>query len=672
MGYSDLGCYGSEIQTPNIDSLAANGLRFRNFHNTGRCSPSRASILTGRYPHQAGVGQLDSDLGARGYRGYINRESVTIAEVLRQAGYHTSISGKWHLGRDRPNWPIDRGFDRMFSSPNGGGYYFRPFETANRPLFLDERELDLDDWEKTYNNGKPFYSTDAFTRMGIEFIDDALSQSKPFFLFLTYIAPHFPLEAHRKDVDRYLETDFTTDPPTVGKGTYEKGYEHIREFRASRQKAPGGIASALNGTKGEWSLSPTHAKAPKWKGDKDRERYMAIYAAVVDRMDQQIGLLLDKLDDPDGSPQTADSVADNTIVIFVSDNGGASSGGSAGSGSPGHPDYGPESSKVKYGLAWANASNTPFRRFKSSNHQGGVMTPLVVRWPEGISRPGNEVEAAPGHLVDIMPTLLDAAGADYPTHFGGHKIGPVEGVSLRPLFEPGGSIERKQSLFFEHEGERAMITAAVWKIVSMNNKPWELYFLPEDPQELKNLSGRENSRVKAMAGIWADWANASHVKDWPPGKLPKIGLKATVPLFSPGTLKPGQFTLTRSSRNANLNLALEFGGTAVPDKHYRSIPSLIPFKKGDGELPLEIAASSRASSDDPRSIKLTVNPRYWYLEPEDSETVWLVPPRYHQWAAEKLRNQSGADAAPEGDPDKDGALNHQEFERGTDPLDAES
>lgn len=514
LGYSDLGCYGSEIQTPHLDSLAADGLRFRNFYNTGRCSPSRAALLTGRYQHQAGVGHLDEDWQLHGYRGFLNRESVTLAEVLQQAGYHTSMSGKWHLGRKRPHWPIDRGFDRMFSSPHGGGYYFRPFETANRPLYLDETLVDLDQWETTDNNGQPFYSTDAFTTMGLEFIDEALAADKPFFLYLSYIAPHFPLEAYRADVRKYLDHDHTTTPPTAGTGTYENGYTPIRRFRLAKQKAAGGIAAGLNGTNGEWSLSPQHGSS--WKGGREQERYMALHAAVIDRMDQQIGLVLNKLDNPDGDPGTDDSIADNTIVLFVSDNGGASSGGSTGRGSSGDPAYGSTSSKVRYGSSWANVSNTPFRRFKSSTQEGGIQTPFLIRWPNGITRPGNEVEATRGHFIDLLPTLLDSAGVRYPATYQGHAIQPAEGISLRPLFAPGGTVTRSAPLYFEHEGERALIDGEGWKLMSRHKAAWELYYLPHDPQELDDRAASESARVTTMAADWRAWAQAAHVKDYPP------------------------------------------------------------------------------------------------------------------------------------------------------------
>lgn len=295
--------------------------------------------------------------------------------MLGQAGYFTAMSGKWHLGSARPHWPIDRGFQRMFSSPNGGGYYFVPFETANRPLYLNETLV---------TPGANFYSTDAFTDYGLQFIDEARAASKPFFLYLAYIAPHDPIEAYKADVDKYLAA-----------GTYANGWAPVRAARFARQTAPGGIAAGLAGAPGAWTLSPAHNNAATWSSLSVSEKAaaqqrMAIYAGVVDRMDQQIGRVLAKFGDPNGDGDTADSIADNTIVIFLSDNGG----GATGNGATGHPNYGNTSSGVSYGLSWANASNTPFRRFKASNQEGGIQTPLVIRWPAGITRPGGSVEAA--------------------------------------------------------------------------------------------------------------------------------------------------------------------------------------------------------------------------------------------------------------------------------------
>lgn len=622
MGYSDIGCFGSEIQTPNLDALAASGVRFRNFYTTGRCSPSRASLLTGRYPHEAGVGQLDSNLGAPGYLGHLNEESVTLAEILGQEGYLTAISGKWHLGSARPHWPIDRGFSRMFSSPNGGGYYFRPFETANRPVYLNENLVDLDAWENEYNGGAPFYSTDAFTTMGIEFIDEALQQDKPFFLYLAYIAPHFPLQAYKADVDKYLNNDFKTVPPTAGQGTYADGYNPVRDRRFARQTGPGGIAEDLVGGTGAWQLSPQDGTA--WNGSAERERYMALYAAIVDRMDQQIGLLLEKLDDPDGDPATDDSIAENTIVVFVSDNGGEAAGGKAGTGKSGSPQFDSATRGVKYGFAWANVSNTPFRRFKSSNQEGGILAPMIVRWPAGIDRPANAVEAAPVHLIDLVPTVLDAADLPHPDNFKGRDVAPPDGVSLRPLFSPDGSLARNNPLFFEHQGERAVIDAEGWKLMSRNNAAWELYFLPTDPQELQNLAAAQPGRVSSMADVWFTWAHDAKVKDWPPGKLPKITLSGLRTEASASDPIHGQVRLARSSSTGALDIHLATGGTATPGMDYAALPSIVPLADGMSQQTLDIVPPAGAAASGPAALDLRVKPRYEYIEPNDGVTVRII------------------------------------------------
>jgi len=659
MGFSDLGCYGSEIQTPHIDSLAAEGLRFRSFYNTGRCSPSRASIMTGRYPQEVGVGHLDENWNTPGYMGRIDPNSPTVAETLSDAGYFTAISGKWHLGSQRPNWPIDRGFHRMFSSPNGGGYYFRPFETANRPLFLNETQVDLDDWESTYNAGQPFYSTGAFTTMGLEFIDEALAASKPFFLYLPYIAPHFPLEADEADVLKYLNTDFKTNPPTAGTGTYSSGYEPVRTSRLARQKSPGGIAHSLNGTPQEWQLSPRTGAA--WTNNATHEQRMALHAAVIDRMDRQIGRVLAKLDDPNNDGDQSDSIADNTIVIFVSDNGCASSGGSTGSGNPNHPTYGSGTSGIKVGSSWANVSNTPFRRYKSSNQEGGIRTPFVIRWPDGITRSGNEIETARAHLIDIVPTLLDCAGASVP-----ESQPQPSGISLKPLFVPAGSISRNDPLFFEHEGERAIIDTDGWKLFSRNNTTWELYHLPTDPQELNDLSATETTRVSAMSDAWFDWAHDANVKDYPPTGLQRITLN-TDQNASLDPLQNGTVTLSRTTSSGNVDVHLDIQGTATPTTHYIPLNSVYSFSSNSSQT-LNIVPNSATPLTEARSVEIKVKPRYWYLEPIEPETLWINPTTFAQWKKERLDGQYGLDATPLGDPDKDGAPNYQEFGRGTNPT----
>lgn len=659
LGFSDIGCYGSEIQTPHIDSLAAEGLRFRSFYNTGRCSPSRASIMTGRYPQEVGVGHLDENWNTPGYMGRIDPNSPTVAETLSDAGYFTAISGKWHLGSQRPNWPIDRGFERMFSSPNGGGYYFRPFETANRPLFLNETQVDLDDWETDYNSGQPFYSTDAFTTMGLEFIDEALAAAKPFFLYLPYIAPHFPLEADEAEVLKYLNTDFKTTPPTSGTGTYSSGYEPVRTARLARQKSPGGIAHSLNGTAEEWQLSPRTGAT--WTSNATHEQRMALHAAVIERMDNQIGRVLAKLDDPNNDGNQSDSIANNTIVIFVSDNGCASSGGSTGAGTTNHPTYGSGTSGIKVGSTWANVSNTPFRRFKSSNQEGGIRTPFVIRWPNGISRANNEIETARAHLIDIVPTLLDCAGTSVP-----NTQPQPSGISLKPLFAPAGTITRNDPLFFEHEGERAIIDADGWKLFSQNNSAWELYHLPTDPQELNDLSAPEAARVSTMSDAWFAWAHDANVKDYPPTSLQRVTL-TTDQNASLDSLQNGSVTLSRTTSSGNVDVHIEVQGSATPTTHYTPLNSIYPFS-GNSAQTLSIVPNASTPLTAPKSVEIKIKPRYWYLEPVEPESVWINPTTFDQWKEEHLDGQSGLDATPLGDPDNDGAPNYQEFGRGTDPT----
>ena len=652
MGYSDIGCYGGEIETPYLDSMADSGLRFRNFYNTSRCCPSRAVLLTGRYQHQVGVGEMDSNLGAPGYLGYINRESVTIAEVLKNHGYYTAMSGKWHLGSSRPNWPIDRGFERMFSSPNGGGYYFVPFETANRPVYLNETQI---------TPAADFYSTDDFTDYGLQFIDEALSADKPFFLYLAYIAPHFPLEAYQEDVNKYLTN-----------GVYSNGWDPVRANRLAKQKASGGIAESLNGTAGEWALSPGGGSS--WSAlstsDKARiEEYMALYAAVIDRMDWNIGRLLDKLDNPDGDTNTVDSIANNTIVVFVSDNGAAESGGNTGSGTTGSPIFGNTSDSVKYGRSWGNACNTPFRRYKADTQEGGILTPCVVRWPDGITLPGGTIVTNRAHFIDIAATCIDVAGVAYPSNYNGNVIQPIEGISLTPLFSPTGTIDRTSPLFFEHLGERAVIDGD-WKLMSRNNTAWELYNLAVDPQELNNLASGDPTRVAELSEIWFEWAHDANVKDYRVTNLQRISLVPAEDQASVSGPVEGSISLLRSTSSGAVDVYMDIGGTAVAGIDYTTLPEVVGFTSGNTTAQLVVTPLPGGVTRETKSVEVTVKPRYWYVEPSAASTIWISPDNYDSWALTHLpaTAYSDADRLPFADPDGDGVPNYQERGRGTDPA----
>lgn len=480
MGYSDLGCFGSEIETPNLDRLAAGGLRFTRFYNAARCCPTRASLLTGLYPHQAGMGGMVNSSKdpqrAGAYQGYLNDRCVTIAEVLGRAGYATYMAGKWHVGEFRPVWPVDRGFDRYYGLVSGGMNYFNIRLGKRKGIF---RHFAVDDREyRPPADG--FYSTDAFTDHALTMLREHKG-GRPFFLYLAYNAPHWPLHAPEKEIQKYL-------------GKYTGGWSELRGRRHQRMLKMGLIPET-------WRLSPQDPNAADWhklKLEKKREmdRKMAVYAAMIDRMDQNIGRVVDLLD--------TKGQLDNTLVLFLSDNGACHEGGTFGQNF--RPDLtgpiGTQNSYHSYGISWSNASNTPFRRHKHWVHEGGIATPLVVHWPAGIKARG-ELRRQVGHVIDLMATCVDVAGAEYPAKLNGHAVRPMEGVSLRPFFDSDRVTPR--TLFWEHMQNRGVRNGR-WKLVAARGSGWELYDVQRDPTELNNLIQTRPELARDLAAKWAAWA----------------------------------------------------------------------------------------------------------------------------------------------------------------------
>ncbi|HEX6962506.1 MAG TPA: arylsulfatase [Lacipirellula sp.] len=493
MGFSDIGCYGSEIPTPNLDALAANGVRFTQFYNTARCSPTRASLLTGLYPHQAGMGHLDSEVheGTRGTTGRLRDDCVTIAEVLGEAGYFTCMTGKWHLGQMHGCVPWERGFQRSLNSPSGG-IYFR--KQPYRPeLFLNGEKKMKDD----PRFGERWYSTDLWTDWGIKFVDEAIDAEQPFFLYVGQCAPHFPLMAPAEDIKRY-------------RGKYKEGWEKLREARHQRQIELGIVNAA-------WPLSEIPEEVPEWDSltEKQKDRFdhiMAIYAAMIDQIDANIGKLVAHL------KQRGE--LDNTLILFLSDNGGNAESGPRGryeGKNPGGPH-----SRVFLGQSWATLNNTPFRRYKHFTHEGGISTPLIAHWPAGIAKDRNgQLERQPGHLVDIMATVVEITGAEYPQEFKGHEIQPMEGVSLVPALA-GKELNRENPIYWEHEGNRA-IRRGKWKAVMKLAGPWELYDIEADRTEQNNLIEQEPELAKELIADWEAWANRADVHQWPGKARPNSG-----------------------------------------------------------------------------------------------------------------------------------------------------
>ncbi len=477
LGYSDLGCYGSEIATPNLDRMAAGGLRFTQFYNSARCCPTRAALLTGRYNHSVCIGHMCDDLGQPGYRRRLSDDSVTLAEALRQSGYRTLMTGKWHVGMEKGARPLDRGFEHYFGILSGACNYFQP----------EPFRMLMQDGEPYTPTDPRFYTTDAFTDRAVEFLDDHGRRDEPFFLYVAYTAPHAPLHAWPEDIAKY-------------RGKYLAGWDKLREHRYQRMIELGIIEP-------RWPLSPREPEAPAWAdvADKDIEDLkMSVYAAQIDRMDRGIGRILDKLREL--------RIEDNTLVLFLSDNGGCAENLDEGkSGAP----IGTSDSSIGYGLPWANLSDTPFRLFKRYAHEGGISTPLIVRWPAVIAQDGaitNQV----GHVVDLLPTCLDVAGAAYPRRYAGHEIQPVDGLTLHPIFE-GKQRRGHEYLGWEHEGHRGL-RSGQWKLVSRFDGPWELYDLEADRTELNNLADRQPDKVKELANLYQQWAERNKVVPW--GKLP--------------------------------------------------------------------------------------------------------------------------------------------------------
>jgi arylsulfatase len=485
MGFSDVGCYGSEIETPNVDRLAEEGVRFSQFYNAARCCPTRASLLTGLYPHQAGVGHLTRDMGEPGYRGYLNDRCVTVGEALQESGYRTAMAGKWHVGyKERSQWPTERGFDRFYGEHRYVDDYFKP----THQLYLNGEAVEPE--------GEDWYSTDAYTDYGLQFIEEAQADDQPFFLYMAYNAPHFPLQAFQEDVAKY-------------RGAYGKRWADIRRQRHQRQIDIGLVDERW--TLPEPSLlDPETSDVEDWLAVEDDSKRMwdlkmAAYAAQVDRMDQNIGRLLGHLEKT--------GALDNTLVLFLSDNGGCAEDW-INSQNPEGVMPGERTCKLAYGPPWANVSDTPFRYYKRWNHEGGIATPLIARWPGEV--PAGEMREAMGHVIDILPTCLDAAGAPYPSTYDGRDVQPVEGRSLLPVMR-GHQSSVHDVLYWEHEGNRA-VRHGDWKLVSRSRftpRNWELYHMDEDRTETNDQAGQRPDLAQSLAHDYRRWAERAGVIPWP-------------------------------------------------------------------------------------------------------------------------------------------------------------
>ncbi|MGB2865371.1 MAG: sulfatase-like hydrolase/transferase [Sedimentisphaerales bacterium] len=513
MGYSDIGCYGGEIRTPNLDGLAGGGLRFTQFYNTARCCPTRASLMTGLYQHQAGVGHMMNDTGFESYRGDLNNRCVTIAEVLKRAGYSTYMSGKWHVTRHRGpegpkhNWPRQRGYDRFFGTIHGAGSFYDPCS-----LTRDNTQIPP--------GSDDFYYTNAISDNAMTFIREHRADN-PFFMYVAYTAPHWPMHALPQDIARY-------------KGRYAGGWDALRAERHKRMIEMGIVDE-------KWKLTARDTDVPPWEQAEDKQWYqrrMEVYAAMVDCLDQGVGRIVEQLKES--------GHFDNTLIFFLADNGGcAEEHGSRGAIKPdpseniplkpmdkntlqldmqpkvtrdGRPVRtgkgvmpGPADTYIAYGRPWANSSNTPFRLYKHWVHEGGISTPLIAHWPEHIKAHG-ELRRQPGHLIDIMATCVDVADAEYPSEYKGNKITPMEGKSLAPAFD-NQPIQR-EAIYWEHEGNRA-VRQGKWKLVSKHPGQWELYYIEADRTELTNLAQKYPQKIEQLKALYKSWAARCGVQPWP-------------------------------------------------------------------------------------------------------------------------------------------------------------
>jgi len=518
MGYSDIGCYGGTINTPTLDKLAKNGLRYTQFYNTARCCPTRASLLTGVYQHQAGIGHMVNTSGKDIYNGNLSKNAVTIAEVLKQVGYSTYMSGKWHVtpykgeekNPSKENWPMQRGFDKFFGTIHGAGSFYDPNSLSKNNEFIAPPEN--------------FYYTDAISENAVRFIDNH-SGDNPFFLYVPYTAAHWPMHAKPEDIAKY-------------KGKFDNGWDVLRKKKYEKMLQLGLL-------KPEWKLTDKD-NIPDWEDVEEKTWYtslMEVYAAMVDNMDQGIGRIMGKLEDK--------GIKDNTLIFFLQDNGGcAEEFGFRETIGPHHKDVAPDINRpmaegelqtemvpkytrdgrpvrsgiglepgaadtyLGYGKAWASASNTPFRMYKHWVHEGGIATPLIVHWPAGIEAK-NEFRNDPGHLIDIMATCIDVADGAYPKTLNANTIIPLEGISLAPTFKNKNLEER--AIFWEHEGNKA-IRIGKYKLVSKWNKnaeyTWELYDMNSDRSETNNLVKTMPDKTKEMEAMWISWAKRVGVRSW--------------------------------------------------------------------------------------------------------------------------------------------------------------
>ena len=492
LGYSDLGCFGGEINTPVLDSLASGGVRLTQFYNTGRCCPSRAAILTGQYPHRVGLGHMTTnDLGRPGYRGVVSDQAVTIAQALAPAGYRSFMSGKWHLGTPDPT---KHGFEEFYGTLVSAKRFFDPQHLVRFPADRKARH---------YAAGK-FYATDAVTDHALDFLKLAReTPDRPWFLYLAYNAPHFPLHAPPEEIAKYAQR-------------YHDGWDKLREQRLARMKQLGIVPDHTQlsprshwrnygetkiGVNPAWDSLPTDRRL-------DLARRMAIYAAMIDRLDQQLGRVVADL-------KQAQEL-DNTLIVFTSDNGACfewdpfgfdivSSNQNILHTGKMIDEMGQAGTFHSVGSGWANASNTPWRLYKHFNHEGGIASPGIVHWPAGLKPKPGSIHHHPAHLIDLLPTAVAVADAEYQGTLSLPGTDLIHQINHEPT---------ERMLFFEHQGNRA-VRAGRWKLVALDDQPWELYDFDSDRTEMNDLADQQIDRVQRLSAAWDKWGAENHVTPLP-------------------------------------------------------------------------------------------------------------------------------------------------------------
>lgn len=517
LGFADYGCTGSEVPTPNIDALAAEGILCRNFTNMARSAPSRASLMTGLYAHQAGIGALREIPGKPAYQFYVNDNSAFISESLCENGYYNVMTGKSHLGHMKGVTPMRRGFDQALNSPLGGFYFWNDTTIINnreRHLYLNDEELALDDPRL----GPEWYITDLFTDSGLVFIDNAIDKGQPFFWYLAHIAGHFPIQAHQETIAKY-------------KGKYRQGWEKVREDRYAKQLRIG----LFNESE---PLTPMNPALKPWAdmSEEDIERYdtiMACYAAAIDELDQSVGRIVRHLKEK--------GVYENTVIFLMNDNGGCAEGGYEGVLEGDVP--GAANSRVYLPVGWADVSNTPFLYYKHHGHEGGCNTPLIISYPNGIKKSlkGSVNKDFNGHFVDIAPTIFELSGTRQIERRGHDKefaVQPLEGVSLVPLLK-GKKVKRENPIIVEHEGNK-MLRDGRWKVVQeCGEKGWALYDMENDPTEFNDLAAQHPDILNEMIGKYHQEAA-------------RIGVDETIPFKPTKSFMPRETYFDQDKANRYL------------------------------------------------------------------------------------------------------------------------